>query len=503
LRAKVPAPALAAAPLVRASGAARTLLIGGVAIAIVAIFVAPVQDPDFWWHLKIGQWMLANAQLPSHDIFTFTARDHTWTDHEYATEVLMALAYGAGGALLISLAFGAITWLGFWLIHQAARGRHQPYVVVGLALALAAVAGGPIWGPRAQMITFFLSCLEMYWLRRYLEGRSRAIQWFPLVMVGWANLHGGWVIGFVFLGIALGTEALQWAFDRSSHLHRARVRTLSLVLGASALAVLATPHGPGLYLYPFQTHGSEAQQRLIVEWFSPDFHQNFLRPFEAMVFVLFAGFALRRPSLYDFVLSLAALALALQSVRHIALFIAAATPILITTWSEIWRDLARRRSFRLGQAAVSPLLPAVTALALIVITAATGARTAAQLTRQATLTRQDYPVQAADWLGTHPEVGHRMYNQYGWGGYLAYRFYPDTDRRVFIFGEAALMGDRLLQQYQDVQTLRPDWRQVLDQHGIDYVVYNRGEALANVLDGDARWERVYQDETAVIFVRKS
>jgi hypothetical protein len=94
-----------------------------------------------------------------------------------------------------------------------------------------------------------------------------------------------------------------------------------------------------------------------------------------------------------------------------------------------------------------------------------------------------------------------MYNQYGWGGYLAYRFYPQPNRRVFIFGEAALMGDPLLNQYEDVQTLRPDWKQVLDQYKVDYIVYNRGEALANVLETQPDWKLVYEDSVAVIYIR--
>ena len=97
-----------------------------------------------------------------------------------------------------------------------------------------------------------------------------------------------------------------------------------------------------------------------------------------------------------------------------------------------------------------------------------------------------------------------MYNQYGWGGYLANRFYPDADRRVFIFGEASVMGDSFLQQYQDVQTLAPDWSEVLDRYGVDYVVYNRHAALTNVLESlPDRWDcSVYQDKVAEICVRK-
>jgi len=469
-------------------------------IVIAALFVGSVQDPDFWWHIRIGQWMVENGRLPSTDIFTYTAQTHVWTDHEYLTEALMWLIYSKVGAIGISIFFGLITYAGFYLMYR--QVRRQPFVIVALGLALGAVAGAPIWGPRAQMITFALTCLELYWLQGYLSGRSRSLQFFPLVMVLWANLHGGWVIGFVWLGVSLAAELIGWVWEPSNPAHRAHVRFLAIITAASAVAVLATPHGFSLILYPFQTVASDAQQRLIVEWFSPDFHQFYLRPFELMVLLLVAGFALRRPSLYEVLLSLAGLALALQSVRNLALFVAAATPVLINGYSEYWKEVSKARGWKLTLPS-QPIFAVVTAVVLLAIVLTTLVHIAGETSpsHQQTLTATTYPVGAADWLATHPDVGTRMYNQYGWGGYLAYRFYPQPNRRVFIFGEAALMGDDLLNRYEDVQTLRPDWKQILDQCQVDYIVYNRGEALANVLAGDPAWRLVYSDSVAVIYVR--
>src|SRR5439155_27367393 len=99
------------------------------------------------------------------------------------------------------------------------------------------------------------------------------------------------------------------------------VRRLVIIGIASAVAVAATPHFLSLYPYPFQTQGSEAQQRLIVEWASPNFHDLFLPPFEAMVFLVIAGFALRRPTLYQCLRTAASLVLALQSAGNVALFV--------------------------------------------------------------------------------------------------------------------------------------------------------------------------------------
>ena len=481
---------------------ARTLLLGGVLTVTLVLFIGVEQDPDFWWHLRVGRWMVEHGQLPAQDLFTYTVPSHVWTDHEYLTEILMWLTYSTLGLTALCVAFGLLTWAGFWLIYM--QVRRQPFVFVGVGLAIAAVAGSPIWGPRAQMITFALSCLELYWLQGYLAGRSRAISFLPLLMILWANLHGGWVIGFVWLGVALTAELLSWASDRGNAAHRMHVRRLAVIGLASAVAVAATPHFLSLYPYPFQTQGSEAQQRLIVEWASPNFHDLFLRPFEAMVFIVIAGFALRRPTLYQFLLTSIALFLALQSVRNVALFVAATAPVMITTYGEWWREFAAARRWTYH---VPPrrLFAVITAIVLILIALITTVRVANNVSpaHQESTDTGSYPVAAADWLAAHPEVGTRMYNQYGWGGYLANRFYPDENRRVFIFGEAALMGDQLLNEYQDVQTLRPDWKQVLDKYGVDYIVYNKGAALSNVLATQPEWTLVYQDPVAVIYVRSA
>ena len=468
----------------------------------LAALIAPEADPDFWWHVTTGRYIVEHG-LPAHDRYTDTVSSHVWTDHEWLTEVLMAWVYGWGGMAAIAIGFGLLTWAGLLLIARSARVGREPYVIGGLGLALAVMAGGPIWGPRAQMVTFLMACLELHWIRGYLAGRSRALYWFPLLMALWVNLHGGWVVGFGFLGVALVTELLRWLADRGDLVARAHVRRLAVVFLVTALAVMATPHGLRIYLYPFETQGSVAQQQLIVEWFSPDFHRNDLKPFELMVMLTMVGFALRRPSLYDLLLTLAALALALQSVRHVVLFVAAVTPILVPTWSGIWRDLAARRGWRLGAIPPRPLFQATTGLALAVVVVATVAQTAAHLATQRQVIAREYPVAAADWLAAHPEVGTRMFNQYGWGGYLAYRFYPDPNRRVFIFGEAALMGDDQLNRYQEVAALRPRWEKVLDEDRVDYVVFDRDSALTDVLATEPGWKEVYRDAVAVIYVRTS
>src|SRR5437879_12104476 len=88
---------------------ARTLLLGGVMSVILVLFIGPEQDPDFWWHLRIGRWVVENGMLPSTDIFTVSASSYVWTDHDYLTDILMWLVYSKLGLTSLALACALLT----------------------------------------------------------------------------------------------------------------------------------------------------------------------------------------------------------------------------------------------------------------------------------------------------------------------------------------------------------------------------------------------------------
>jgi hypothetical protein len=472
------------------------MLIGAVLVASLALFVRPVTDTDFWLHAAAGRWIVEHARLPAHDLFTYTVPDHRWVNHEYLGEVLLWLVQARFGLAGVSVAWGLLTWLGLLLVLAASRPGAQPYAVTGVALALAVLAGAPIWGARPQMVTFTLVALELLWLRRALDGDGRAILWLPAVMALWSNLHGGWPLGFLFLGLAL--VAARWSPPGT---RLAVLRRLALVAALSAVAVGLNPNGPAIYAYPFQTLASGAQRDLIAEWASPNFHLASLRAFELMALLLVAGLALGRPAPFDLLVALAGLALALESVRNVAIFVAAATPVLVAAWSDVWRRVGAPALARRPRPGPPRWAPALVAATLLGVMAVAGVRMPGELASQPALTASAVPAGAADWLTAHPATGTRMFNEYAWGGYLADRFFPQPGRRVYVLSEGVLMGDAQLRRYREVATLGPDWRRILDEDRVDYVVFDRGSALDDVLAGDPGWRQAYRDPTAVVYVR--
>src|SRR5207244_6527800 len=130
-------------------------------------------------------------------------------------------------------------------------------------------------------------------------------------------------------GIALLVEGARLLLRRPAAMSLTRLRTMAAVLAASIAVAIVNPNGWDIYLYPFQTSGSPEQQRLIVEWFSPNFQMSQIWAFEAMIFLLIGGLALaRRIEPRQFLLLLVGLGLALHSVRNLSLFMLVAVPAL-------------------------------------------------------------------------------------------------------------------------------------------------------------------------------
>ncbi|HKR97972.1 MAG TPA: hypothetical protein VJU79_00530, partial [Candidatus Dormibacteraeota bacterium] len=459
-----------------------------------------VGDPDYWWHELTGQWIVQHAAFARADLYTYTVGGTPWTDHEYGSQLLFYALRQAGGLTLTSLFFAAVVWAGFWLLYARIRQRDHAPVIAAAALVLAAGAGFPIWGPRPQMFDFTFVALLLYWLDRHLDTGSRAIYWTPLLTLVWANLHGGFVFGFFLLGLAIAALLVRWAWERGPRQQLLAVRRLGLVLAASVVASLITPWGPSLFVYVWRTQFSSQLSGFVREWQSPDFHMISMLPFLAMLLLVFIGMAWRRPRLVDVVVIVATAVVALRALLFIPIFIAAATPVLAWQWSEVWVGLRERLRPRAPAVSQRTVFIALAAL-LVAVTAGSLAFAANTLRGQTRATAANYPVAAADWLAAHPGVGTRMFNEYSWGGYLTYRFYPDPTRRLFIYGESELMGDELLAQYADINNLRSDWSTLLDRYDVDYIVFPVDAPLVSALDASSGWKRAYADSLAVIFVR--
>jgi hypothetical protein len=475
------------------------------AIMILALFpvTSIIRDPDFWWHLRAGQLIVDHGALLGSDPFTYTVSSHAWTMHEWLSEVFFALGQRAGGLGPIVLVLSVVTWIGLVCVLLRAALRAPNRFVLGLGVLLGVIAGYPIWGPRVQMVTFCFSALTLLLVERHLVRGGRAIWLLVPLFLLWSNLHSGFIIGLGFIAVVIVAELAGGRLGIPDSPSPPRVRSLIPVLVACAAVSMINPNGPGILLYAFQTQTSAAQQALILEWHSPDFHDWVVLPFGIMLVSLLALITVnRRLRARDAALVLVTAALALQSVRHIALFVAATTPVWIDQ-ADLLLKRRRARAVQRRPRSMPPLrLRVLTFAALAVTLLATfvaGRLVPVMRTQPGSLVyAQEFPVCATRWLAT----AHRplnIFNQYGEGGFLSYQLSSRGDK-VFVFGDAALMGDALLYRYAAVEAVQPSWDSIIRGAGTDIGLFDTGTPLANVMAHSTRWAKVYQDPLSVAFV---
>jgi hypothetical protein len=522
----------------------RRLVVFVLLASICTMSVETITDPDFWWHLRTGQLIFETRAIPHADVFSFTAQGGEWVTHEWLTELVMYVIYNLAGFTGLAVLFSLITTTTLWLAYRRAsrRGAHQ--LVACAATLLATFATMPIWGVRPQIISFLLTSIFIYALDDYARRArphshgSRA-PWLliPLMLV-WVNMHGGFALGLALIVLTCAGIALDELLRRGEELLRrddrlmrrddelprlddellrprlrrvwSRVRPLCFVFAACVAVVPLNPSGWRLFSYPFETINSQAMQKYIVEWFSPDFHQPYAHALALLLFATFAALALspKRARASDVLFVCVAAYAALRSWRNIPFFALVAAPMLAEhAWSLIRsRGGTQQSGETKKQARVSA--SSVKATAMVALNAALlvcvplalcALRVSSVVRNQARVEAEKFPAAAVKFLRGRGEAG-ALFNDYGWGGYLIWKLYPE--RRVFVDGRADVYGDALVEEYLSAEGGERGWRATLDRHNVRAVMIKPDAALASLLREDAGWSKVFEDGQAVIFFKR-
>ncbi len=488
----------------------KRLFIALFAIALFTMAVRETLDPDMWWHLRTGEYILQNG-IPAQDVFTFTVPQNAWVTHEWLSQLIMWLVYLAGGLPGLILFFAALIALTYWLLYLACAGR--PYLAAFVVL-LAAITSAIVWGVRPQIFNLLLTAVFILIVERVKEGqwRLRALWWLPLLTLVWANLHSGYLLGVVLLGTyAVGDAAQRWlAAPTERTLGKTAtsagsvqaVTHLFAVTFSSFVAAAVNPSGIELWIYPFLTLGSGPMQAYIQEWLSPDFHQTYFWPFAAMLALGVLGwvFQKERPTLTDLLLFMGTGAAGLLSARHIPLFAIVAAPILARSWLSVARGSLLELVAE-GKPTEQPAKPLFVMINWLLLVAALGTAvfwSASKISSNEAAIAARYPAAAVDYLEASGLAQARGFNSYNWGGYLIWRGVP-----VFIDGRADVYGDPFLLYYRRTFDVHPDWQEPLDAYDVDYVLMENGSPLTAVLIASRGWALAYADDIAQIFVRNN
>jgi hypothetical protein len=484
-------------------------------LGIFAMAARISMDTDTWWHLRAGEWILEHHRVPQQDYFSYTRLGADWKYPGWLVEVPMVAIYGAFGPGGLNVWTALMVTLAFVFIWKTLSGG--PFLRA-FVLVIAATVSSVYWAARPYLVTFVLSAVFLWILEDYYwrpsEAAVKRLWWLPVFMALWVNSHGGFLVGFILVGVywfaqminKFLREGFAWLVPKGDVTLRSlagsaewRLTWIGLLMLA---AVCMNPAGANMLLYPFKTVSIQVLKDYIQEWQSPNFHLLSTQPFLWLLILVFGavGISRRRIHLTDFLLIAGFSYLGMIAARNIALFALVAPSVITRHTAPITAGLTRLAGIRFsfdqpiekkwGQiniALVCLLVLAVVAKVWLVFPRAVNQEAF----------RKFLPVRAVEYLKIEKPPG-RLFNSYNWGAYLLWELpeYP-----VFVDGRTDLYNDEVIGEWLKVMRMEPGWEMILSRYSINLILVESNSTLGRQLATNAHWMAVFQDPTAIVYTR--
>jgi hypothetical protein len=452
------------------------LLETGLVLLVLVLAVHEIYDPDFWLHLAAGDYMFGHHEILRQNQFSFSYRQHPWLNVYWLYQLgLSALWKTAGPAAVVaakavlSVALAAIVLGGFRDASRPLNGAGAVALLVGWLLLCSRLTDRP------ELVSFLLLAAMLALLR------ARRWWWCVPLQALWANVQGWFVLGPVMMAaFALG-ERRAWR-----------------AAAASVAACAVSPFGWKNFLL-LRDFGAtwRAFHNEIEELASP-FHPVLWREdgtgwlllaYGAIVATLLVA-GRRKLSAFECLIGALGLGLAVQSVRAVPVFVLCSVgPALAAA-----ENLSLRQRW---------LKPAVCALMLALaadFVAGTGVAirfTGAGRRFGLGVQQTGLPAAAARFVAESlPQEARVLNAQFHTGGYLIWAW--RGQRPVFVDGRLEAYPVGFVREYFEMFEQPAKLEALVERFAVTHLLVV-GEHKGP--PGD--WKRVYADETAALYERKS
>ncbi|KWV56649.1 hypothetical protein AS156_04005 [Bradyrhizobium macuxiense] len=445
---------------------------------------------DLGWHLAAGDLIRERNSVPLTDPWSFTHGDKQWYNLSWLWDALASVTYqytGFSGLLLSTVACGAAI---VGILASICLGYGGSAVAVCISVFLTCLLYPAYYAtPNIYLAVSPNTCTMLLCVVFYREC-LRKTRWFvlPLLMGLWANLHGGFLLGFLVIGVFFGVAAMRGTW--------AECRRFGLVGIGCLAATFVNPLGWNIYAGVAATMGHFVQGN-ISEWRS--YYHNMEMPGSIPGILYMAAFVAlelhyrnSKPiPLEPRLMAWLFLILGLDQFRYIAFFFIFSTAPMALHISRLLPERLNDFSVR------GPLLAAGLAGLCTLPMAFLHVAPALDLPDMLS-------TEGAAYLQKHFSHA-RVLNHWNVGGYLIFRTHGTVP--VFVDGRAATAyPDDLLHDYFKLARREVDeaaWDMVLNKYQIDAVLWVKAhEQLRRFLVDRRGWQEQYSGAFLTVYVRR-
>lgn len=447
---------------------------------------ATVADPDIWWHMRTGEWILRHG-FPHTDPFSSFGAGKPWAAYSWLFDLIVfRLHQSLGLAGIVTYTAAMVTAITVAL-HRMIR-RLCPDFTMGVLLTLAAsVCMEHLWTPRSWLFTVLFFAVELDVLMRARQtGKSGALWWLPVLFAIWASLHIQFLYGLVVLAIALVESLLNRRWNSGGS--RIETGKMGAVLLACVGATLANPYGWGVYLTAWGLGSQKGVLSTVTEMTAMPFRD--IGDYGVLFFTIAAVVVLarsRRRQVFEVLLMAFAVLVSFRSQRDVWVMAIAASAIVGGALGSSEEPRSR------VSALAAPAAVLITVAFAPLFFRALGVNNS-QLSAKL---GEKMPVKAAEYVKSKGLQG-PLFNDYDWGGYLMW----NPRLAVSIDGRAALAGDKLIAQTLATWEGARGWNCNPDLRNARLVIGPVEAPLTQLLRTSPGFHLAYEDQVAAVFVAR-
>ncbi|MFK7776493.1 MAG: hypothetical protein QM501_00040 [Gimesia sp.] len=467
-----------------------------------------IADPDLWGHTLYGLRAIEQHVLVEYsDPFCYTEPGAVWVNHEWFSELSFGWLWSHCGD------FGLCLWRNFWLLAIfipawiALRTFKASLAASILLLVYSAFCLSQfVVFVRPQLVTFGCFAVTLLLLRYYLDHpQSKSIWYLPIVMLLWANSHGGFLAGVGMQGLVL--LWMGYGFYRSEYQQRDFLR-LGIVICVSWLVTLINPYGIQLHQMLWD---HLITKQIVREWQPLWEAQQALLYYIPFLLIALAFLGSRKWEWIDLILIAVVSYQALSHIRHVALLAIAVMILLPRPISDALRRLFPRiiQQWAGSHRGRLRFLLVMTTMFLIY---GLSIHTIVQLAKESILPWQigvetqskapGMPVATIEVLEKQHLTGNIL-TDYGWAQYVIWQTFPES-RIAFDGRYRTVYSAKLEQELIEFQKLNGDSRgptPLLDQYPTEILLLPTSQKVQEYLKQRSDWIQIYHDQQATLWVK--
>ena len=448
-------------------------------------------DPDLWWHLKMGQIIWTTHSIPTHDLFSYTANQQTLVPQEWLAQVSIYSAYKLGvysGLMLWFFLLSFALVVAGYILCRIYSGNAKVAFVGAMTIWYFGTIGFEI---RPQMFSYILLVAELLLI---CAGRTRNPAWFaglPFVFLIWINSHASFVVGIAVAGAYLVGSFFEFEVGalishRWNPQHR---RSFIWSFLFSIVTLFINPAGFKQIFYPFDTlMNMKLLMANVQEWAPLKLTEARGIGLLAVLFCMVLLIAARKTDIHlDEVLMLVAGTwMAVGHIRMLVIFGILVAPTLSRQLASVWENYEPEKDRILPNAVFI-------GLSLIAIVLAFPSRENLELQVQT-----HSPTKALEYIRTNQLSG-PMLNDYTYGGYL---IWAAPEYPVMIDGRTDIYEwSGFLEQYARWATSQEDPNLLLQKYNVNFCLLSSQSQMINIMPLLPDWKLVYSDDLARVFVK--